>query len=467
MEGIDVLFDQSPLGSKVVLYENTSGCMKCSWEGCSMKQMRISFLFFSLLFFAGFAPAGVAAGIAETATQRGGNEGPVTASPMLDLQGARTISNFLAEAVNRGDMPGVVVLVTAPDRVLYHEAFGKMNAAQDVEMRNDAIFRIASMTKPLTSAALMMLVEEGKLRLDDDVSKYLPAFRNPQVISRLDLAADTYETRPAAHAITIRQLLTHTSGIGYSWSDPGLAMIEKLTGKTSEADLPLVHEPGERLTYGASPKVLGDIIEKLSGQTIGAFLESRIFRPLGMPDTGYSVPPEKHARVVTLHQKKDGQITESPNPADLTVQPRGDGRLFSTATDYSRFVQMILNFGRLGTTRLLKDETVREMSRNHTGSISVGRQATAKPDYAKSFPLGAGEDVWGLGFQLAAPAKPDPAMRRSGSMSWAGINNTFFWIDPKEKIGVIVLMQMLPFYDETAIGILQGVETRVAQHLNH
>jgi methyl acetate hydrolase len=432
-----------------------------------MKLMRISSLFFSQLILLAFAQVGVVAAPTNTGTQGRGHGGSATASPTLDLQGAGTISAFLAEIVNRGDVPGVVVLVTAPDRILYHEAFGKMNAAQGVNMRKDAIFRIASMTKPLTSAALMMLVEEGRLQLDDEVSKYLPAFRNPQVISRLDLTAGTYETRPATHAITIRQLLTHTSGIGYAWSDPGLAMIGRLTGKTSEADLPLVHEPGEMWTYGPGPKVLGDVIEKLSGQSIDAFLENRLFSPLGMPDTGYTVPPVKHARVVTVHQKKDGRITESPNPATLAVQPRGDGRLFSTAADYCRFVQMILNLGRLQTARLLKEETVREMSRNQTGSVRVRLQPAANTDYTKPFPLGAGEDVWGLGFQLAARAKPEPAMRRPGSMSWAGINNTFFWIDPEEEIGVIVLMQMLPFYDEAAIGVVRGVETRVYQHLQH
>ena len=186
-----------------------------------------------------------------------------------------------------------------------------------------------------------------------------------------------------------------------------------------------------------------------------------------MVDTGYTVPPEKHARVVTLHQKKDGRITETPNPATLAVKPRGDGRLFSTATDYCKFLQMILNRGRLGTTRLLKEETVREMGRNQTGNVRVRLQPVANTDYSKPYPLGAGEDVWGLGFQLAAPAKPDPAMRQPGSMSWAGINNTFFWIDPNEGIGVIVLMQMLPFYDEAALGILRGVETRIYRHLQH
>lgn len=391
--------------------------------------------------------------------------GAAAAPPALDPRGAGELSAFLGEAVRRGDVPGVVVLVTAPDRVLYHEAFGRMDAAQGVAMRKDAIFRIASMTKALTSTAVMMLVEEGKLGLDDDVSKYLPEFRRPQMISRLDLAAGTYETRRATRPITIRQLLTHTSGIGYSWSEAGLAMIEKQTGKSGVEELPLVHEPGEKWTYGASTKVLGDVVEKVSGQGIGAFLESRIFRPLGMDDTGYTVPAAKLSRAVTLHQRINGQLIEKPNPAALGSEPRGDGRLLSTAADYCRFVQMILNHGQLGGTRLLQAETVRAMGSNQTGDVKVRLQQPVSASYSRPYPLGSGEDVWGLGFQIAAPAKPDPALRRPGSMSWAGINNTFFWIDPKEEIGVIVLMQMLPFYDEAAMGVLRGVETRVYQHL--
>ena len=391
----------------------------------------------------------------------------VSPRPALDATATGALSAFLSATVERGDVPGVVVLVVAPDRVLYHEAFGKMDTAHGVDMQKDAIFRIASMTKALTSTAVMMFVEEGRLGLDDEVSRYLPAFKSPQVLSRLDPAAGTYETRPAVRPITIRQLLTHTSGIGYSWSDPGSALVEKLTGRTSEADLPLVHQPGEKWTYGASTKVLGDVIEQLSGQRIDEFLEHRIFRPLGMQDTGYAVPDAKRTRVVTLHQRTDGRLIEIPNPPVIAAQPRGDGRLFSTAADYARFIQTILNRGQLGSVRLLKDNTVGEMSRNQTGDVKVRLQPTANAAYSKPFPLGAGEDVWGLGFQLAAPGKPDPARRRPGSMSWAGINNTFFWIDPQAKIGAIVLMQVLPFYDEAAIAVLTGVEARVYQHLQH
>jgi CubicO group peptidase (beta-lactamase class C family) len=389
---------------------------------------------------------------------------PTAAPPALDSRGSAALGAFLKGAIERNDVPGVVVLVTAPDRVLYHEAFGKMNTAEGLEMKKDTIFNIASMTKAVTSAGVMMLIDEGKLSLDDDVSKYLPEFKSPKVISKVDVAAGTYETRPASRPITIRQLLTHTSGIGYSWSDPGLALIQKKTG-AADLDLPLVHEPGERWTYGASTRVLGMVIEKISGQRIDAFLEARILGPLAMRDTTYTVPAAKTGRVVNRNQKVDGKINEIPNPPEIPATIRGDGGLYSTASDYARFVRMLLNHGQLDGVRLLKEQTVRDMARDQTGTVKVRLQPTADPLRSKPYPLGAGEDVWGLGFQLAAPAKPAADMRRPGSMTWAGINNTFFWIDPQAQIGVIVLMQVLPFYDDAALQVLQGVERLVYQHV--
>jgi CubicO group peptidase (beta-lactamase class C family) len=390
---------------------------------------------------------------------------PAAAPPALSIQGGAAIGTFLKSAIDRGDVPGVVVLVAAPDRVLYHEAFGKMSITKGLDMKKDTIFNIASMTKAVTSVGVMMLVDEGKLGLDDEVSKYLPAFKSPQVLSKVDLAAGTYETRPATKPITIRQLLTHTSGIGYSWSDPGLALVQKKTG-AADLDLPLVNEPGAQWTYGASTRVLGMVIEKISGQTIDKYLEARILGPLGMKDTTYAVPSSKTARVVNRNQRADGKIAEIPNPDPIPPTIRGDGGLYSTAADYGRFVQMILNNGQLGGVRILKEQTVREMARNQTGNVKVRLQPTAEPLRSKPYPLGAGEDVWGLGFQIAAPAKPASNMRRPGSMNWAGINNTFYWIDPQSQIGVVVLMQILPFYDDAAIKILRGVEERIYQHIS-
>jgi methyl acetate hydrolase len=384
---------------------------------------------------------------------------------LLTTEGSSALSTFFADAVARGDVPGVVALVVDRDKVLYHEAFGKMNVAKSLPMAKDTIFRIASMTKAVTSVGVMQLVEQGKVGLDEEVSKYLPRLASPQVFSKVDEQAGAYFTQPAKRPITIRQLLTHTSGIGYSWSDHGLAIAQKKTGAINDSELPLVHEPGAQWTYGASTRVLGEVIEKISGQRIDAYLETHIFAPLGMRDTSYTVPPDKYSRVVTVHQKANNATTETQNPTPIPATIRGDGGLFSTASDYSRFVQMILNRGQLGGVRILKESTVAEMSRNQTGNVKVRLQPTADTMRSKPYPLGAGEDVWGLGFQIAAPKTPNPSMRSPGSLSWAGINNTYYWIDPQKQVGAVILMQMLPFYDEAALRVLNGFEERVYRNL--
>jgi CubicO group peptidase (beta-lactamase class C family) len=386
------------------------------------------------------------------------------APPTIPPQGAAALSTFLRESVARGDVPGVVALVTGRDGVIYHEAFGRLDVARDVAMPRDAIFRIASMTKPVTSLAVMMLVEEGKLKLDDEASKYIPALKSPQVITRVDEATGVHETRPAARPITIRHLLAHTSGIGYVFSNPALAAIQRRT-RLGDLDLPLVHEPGERWTYGASTRVLGNIVEQVTSQPIDAFLHSRIHEPLGMRDTSYDVPAAKQARLVTVHQKTDGRFVEQPNPARFPASVRGDGGLVSTAGDYALFLRMLLGGGALDGRRLVSERTVREMTTNTLGRLRVEQQPTADPARSKVFPLGAGRDTWGLGFQLAARPQTRDA-RSEGSYSWAGIYNTHFWVDPGRQIGVIVLMQVLPFYDDGAIAVLTGFERLVNSHVH-
>ena len=384
-------------------------------------------------------------------------------APVIPSQGAAALSGFLQETVARGDVPAAVVMVVGPDAVLYHEAFGKLDVARNVNMSRDAIFRIASMTKAITSVAALMLVDEGKLKLDDRVDTYLPAFRDRQVFTAVDEAAGTYATRPATKPITIRHLMTHTSGIGYAWSQPPVALAQKKTGQL-EPELPLLHEPGAKWAYGASTRVLGDVAAAISKRNIDEVLRTRIFEPLGMSETGYDVPPARHARVVTVHQRTNGKLVEQPNPASLAVMVRGDGGLYSTARDYSAFLQMLLNDGRAGGKRLLSARSMRELTRNQIGSLVVEQQPVADTSRSRPYPLGAGQDKWSLGFQLAAPSSR-AHQRSPGSYSWAGINNTYFWVDPARQIGVIVLMQVLPFYDERAIALLQGVEERVNMHI--
>ncbi len=269
------------------------------------------------------------------------------AATSMPAAGSAAISAFLKDAVDKGQVPGIVALVVGRDGVIYHEAFGKQDVGKNVPMAKDSIFRIASMTKPVTSMGVMMLVEEGKIGLDDDAAKWVPTMRGREVMTDVDQAAGTWKTRPAKGPITIRQLLTHTSGIGYNWSDPGLALVQRKEMPQEDA-LPLVADPGTLWTYGSSTRVLGDVIEKASGQRIDAYLQARLLGPLGMRDTFFEVPKDRYGRVVTTHQKRDGKFTETPNPATLPVQLRADGGLLSTADDYAKFIRMMLNGGQLG-----------------------------------------------------------------------------------------------------------------------
>jgi CubicO group peptidase (beta-lactamase class C family) len=388
---------------------------------------------------------------------------PITHAAGLSSGGASAITTFLQGAVDRGEVPGIVALVVDRNGVIYHEAFGKQDVGKNIPMAKDSIFRIASMTKAITSMGVMILVEEGKVKLDDDAAMYVPAMANRRVFTKVDTSTGTYETKPAGRPITIRQLLTHTSGIGYNWSDPGLSLVQQKENPAEDA-LPLVYEPGENWTYGSSTRVLGDVIQKVTGQRVDAFIQARLAGPMGMKDTAFEVPRDRNARVVTVQQKTNGRFKETPNPETIAAPVRGDGGLFSTADDYGRFIRMILNKGALGSTRVLQEKTVEEVGRNHMGKMVVRPQPTANPDRSLPFPLGAGRDGWGLGFQrAAAPLSPD--MRSEGSLAWAGINNTEFWIDPTRGIGAVLLMQYLPFYDTAAIKTLQGFEQRVNQAL--
>ena len=205
----------------------------------------------------------------------------VSAAPTLTTAGTSSLSALLKDVTTRGDVPGVVVAVVNQDGLLYHEAFGLSRTVGSQPMARDTIFNMASMTKPITSTAVMMLVDEGKLKLDDDVAKYLPKYKEAVVISKFNEADASYETRPAKRPITIRQLLTHTSGIGYAFGSPMLTKIMQKTGK-GEMDLPLLFDPGESWAYGPSTRVLGYVVEAISGQKIDAYLQSRVLGPLGM-----------------------------------------------------------------------------------------------------------------------------------------------------------------------------------------
>ena len=386
-----------------------------------------------------------------------------SAAPTLPQQGASAVSAVLKAATDRGDVPGVAVAVVNKDGLLYNAAAGNSRTLTHTPMAKDTIFNMASMTKPITSVAIMMLVDEGKLKLDDAVAKYLPKWKDPLVISKFHEADASYETRPAKRPITIRHLLTHTSGIGYGFASPMLTKIMEKTKKT-ELDLPLLFDPGTNWAYGPSTRVLGHVVEAISGQKIDAFLESKILLPLGMHDTFYLVPTTKYARVVAINRRgNDGKFTELPVPTTIPATVQGDGGLYGTPSDYGLFLRMLLNRGTLNGKRILSAKSVRTMLVSQTGNVVVKPQQSADQALSRNFPFGAGKDRWGLGFQLAAERRPN--RRSPGSGTWAGIFNTHFFIDPTKEIGVVVMMQTLPFYDEPSMKVYADVEEAVYENL--
>ena len=385
-------------------------------------------------------------------------------APTLSDTGKADIAKVAVDATKNGDVPGVVTLIVNRDGVLYEGAAGKQDTARGVDLKPDAIFRIASMTKPITSVAIMMLVDVGKVQLDDPVSKYLPQYKGRAVIDKFNATGASYTTRPAKREITLRHLLTHSSGIGYAFTNPTLKKIVDAT-QQAEPDLPLLHDPGETWTYGARTRVLGWVVEKVSGKRLEVFLEKQIFAPLKMVDTAHAVPASNVSRVVTVHSRKGGKLTEAPNDPQQESPVRGDGGLYSTAQDYSRFVRMLLNGGTLDGAKILSPKAVQLMSEMPAGGPVMQTQPDANPDRTRPFPLGAGKDKFGLGFQVSAADAQYAKFRSPGSLAWGGINNTHFWIDPKRQIAGIVLMQVLPFYDDASVAVLRGIEEQVYRHL--
>jgi methyl acetate hydrolase len=374
--------------------------------------------------------------------------------PGLSDAGKTALTAQMNDAVKKGDAPAIVEIVVDREGVLYGGASG---------LPANAIFNIASMTKPVTSVAIMMLAEQGKLRIDDPVSKYLDGYDKLQVISRFNAADATYETRPAKTVMTIKHLLSHTSGIGYGWTNP---IENALTAKTKkgELELPLLDDPGTTFHYSPSTRVLGFVVEKVTGSSLESWYQEHIFKPLGMVDTSYAVAAEKQSRVAPQFSRAAGSIAPLPKatvPSTPTAPFHGDGGLYSTVEDYGKFVRMLLNGGTFNSSRILTDASVKLMGQNAIGSVVLDLQPDADKQRTKPFPLGAGKDKFGLGFQISADDPATKGFRSAGSMSWAGIFNTEFWVDPVNHIGGVHLMQLLPFYDDGAIRALRGFEQTV------
>lgn len=367
----------------------------------------------------------------------------------MSSQRLERITGMLEEAINEEQIPGAVALIARDGKIIYHKAFGTANAGGRA-LKKDAIFRLASQTKAITSTAAMMLWEEGKFRLDDPVSTYIPEFKDPQILVDFDEADSSFTTRPAENKITIRHLLTHSSGLGYGMIDAD-ERIKKIYAKAGITDLfttepikigesvkkvaklPLHHEPGEKFTYSVSIDVLGYLIEVLSGQELDDFFKERIFDPMEMDDTRFYHPEEKAARLVAVQEKADGTWKDYEKTfydPDYPVKGAktffsGGAGLSGTAEDYARFLQMYLNGGSLNGQRLLSRTTVKMIMGNHSGE-----QFNHPNQYH------------GLAFGVVTPDGETAGGQGSvGTFDWGGYFNTQYFADPQEQVIGILLKQ--------------------------
>jgi CubicO group peptidase (beta-lactamase class C family) len=383
--------------------------------------------------------------------------------------GPRELDEVLDRIVAGGGAPGAVA-AAATDRGPFHTgAAGKRNAAKGPEMTPDSVFWIASMTKAITSAAAMQLVERGKLRLDAPASEVLPDLLGaPQVLEGFGADGEP-RLRPAKRPVTLRHLLTHTAGFAYDTWDAALGRHMKATGlppigtcRNDALKAPLVFDPGERWEYGINIDLVGKMVEAVSGERLGEYMRENIFAPLGMGDTGFRISPSQRARLVSMHTRA---ATGGFQPIDFEIPQdpefeMGGGGLYSTAPDYLRFAQAFLHGGELQGARILRPETVAEMSRNQIGDIPVTKLATQQPERSADAEFFPGTPKrWGLGFMLNTAEAPTG--RSAGSLAWAGLGNTYFWIDPRKRVAGVILMQYLPFADPKAIQALHAYESEV------
>lgn len=369
-----------------------------------------------------------------------------------DAQPADGVDAVLAEFVESRQVPGVLAVVTDADRVVYTSAHGLASRRNATAIAPDTIFRIASMTKLVTSIAVMMLVDEGKVDLDAPLRRYLPEYRQPEVLVSFD-EHGAYVTRPARSDVTIRQLLTHTSGYGYWFLDPPLLRL--VEGEPDLIDVPfLIDEPGARFHYGTSTDVLAQIIEPVSGMPLERFFALRIFRPLGLRDTSFELPASAN-RLAAVFERTAAGFTEQEIEAHGPA-PRGGGGLYSTGDDYCRILRLLLNRGECQGRRLLSESACEQMSRNQIGEQFAHVQTSAVPQRSNDFIFMNGTQRFGLG--LAIESTNQPNGRPAGSASWAGIFNTYFWIDFQSEFAAVVLMQIRPFADVHCVALQRDFE---------
>jgi methyl acetate hydrolase len=390
----------------------------------------------------------------------------VFATQAKRLVAATSLDGVLRDSMMRRKIPAVVAMVATPDKVTYTGAFGMRDSASDIYVKPDSIFAIASMTKAITSAASMQLVEQGKVKLHEPVSKYLPELGKLDVLQGFDSAGNPI-LRPATKPVTLHHLLTHTSGFAYDTWDESMLKYNAQHGGSSAGTVapltPLIFEPGTRWQYGTSVDWVGRLVETVSGLTLEQYFQRNILQPLGMKDTTFIFPAEKFDRLVSSSRRQaDGSLKEDPR--NVPVPPKaynGGGGLFSTAPDYVLFTQMILRHGRgAQKDQILQPTTVAMMTANQTGDIAAGRLKTFRPTISSDVDFHPGAvDGYTYGFLINRTAYPGG--RSAGSLAWAGVENTFYWIDPKRALCAVVMMQFFPFVDAQGVGLLNDFEKAV------
>jgi methyl acetate hydrolase len=378
------------------------------------------------------------------------------------------IDEVLGSAIDRGDVPGAVAMAATRDGIVYQGAFGRRALSNEAAMSTDTVFWIASMTKAITSIAAMQLVEQGKLALDHQIADVLPELSAPQVFEGFDSSGGP-RLRPAKRSITLRHLLTHTAGLVYEiWNaEMGRYMETKaipgiISCQNAALSLPLVFDPGEKWDYGINIDWVGKAVERVSGQMLGDYFAEHLFGPIGMKDTAFKLTQQRRARMAGMHARSpDGTL--APIEFEVPQEPEfqmGGGGLYGTASDYLAFESVFLNEGRANGRSVLKPETVRLMAANAIGDLNVQPLKTAIPDLSNDAEFFPGMvKKWGLGFMVST--EPVPGGRSAGSLAWAGLGNTYFWIDLDKSIAGVILMQLLPFADPKALALLDQFEKAV------
>jgi methyl acetate hydrolase len=379
------------------------------------------------------------------------------------------IASALRRPAESGDIPGVVATAANADGVMFEGAFGTRDLATGAPMTSDTVVWIASMTKAVTGACAMQLVEQGKLSLDGDIAAVLPELGRVQVLEGFD-AAGKPRLRAPKRAITLRHLLTHTAGYAYDMWNADMTRYLEVTGtpgiiscQNAALSLPLIADPGEKWEYGISIDWAGKAVEAVSGQRLDQYMRENLLAPLGMNDTAFKIGEAQRKRLAKIHARTpDGfVVTDTELPQDPEFH-MGGGGLYSNVGDYLKFAQMMLHGGTFNGAQVLRPETVATMSQNAMGGLVCNAMKTVAPALSNDVDFIAGMK-WGLSF-LINP-EPLPTGRSAGSLAWAGLANSYYWIDPVRKVAGVYATQTLPFFDAKAVAAFEAFESGVYQAL--